>query len=57
MHSLDIRTLSFLVLATSLLLALAMQLVNRLNPNYPAVGAWTLGAGQSTLGFALVCLR
>lgn len=57
MQFLDIRTLSFLAMASTLLLALAMQLSNRIARGNPAVRAWTWGAGLNVLGLALIGLR
>ncbi len=57
MQFLDIRTLSFLTMASTLLLALAMQLSTRIARGNPAVRAWTWGAGLNVLGLALIGLR
>ncbi len=57
MQNIDIRTLSFLAMVSSLLLALGMLLINRVARDNPAVRAWAWGASQCALGFTLIGLR
>jgi diguanylate cyclase (GGDEF)-like protein/PAS domain S-box-containing protein len=57
MHYIDIRTLIFLAMASSLLLAIAMQLANRITRDNPAVWAWAWGAALGAVGLSLVGLR
>ncbi|TRZ89100.1 MAG: PAS domain S-box protein [Rhodocyclaceae bacterium] len=55
--SLDIRTLSFLAMVSSLLLALGLQLVNRTVAANPSLRLWAAGATANGIGFVLVALR
>lgn len=57
MLSLDIRTLSFLATLTSLLLAVGLQLVNRVITQEPALRLWARGAMAASGGFILLALR
>lgn len=57
MQSLDIRTLSFVAMLTSLLLALGLQLVNRVIAKDPSLRVWALGATANGAGFVLLALR
>jgi len=57
MHSLDIRTLSFVAMLTSLLLALGLQLVNRIIAKDTSLRLWTLGATANSAGFVLFSMR
>jgi len=57
MPLLDIRTLSFLALITSLLLALGLQLVNRTIAKDPCLRLWTVGASVSGAAYVLFALR
>ena len=57
MIHLDIRTLSFLAMISSLLLAAGMLLVNRVIARDPSLRLWALGAGVGAVGFVLFSLR
>ncbi len=57
MLSLDIRTLSFLATLTSLLLAVGLQLVNRVITQEPALRLWARGAMAASGCFILLALR
>ncbi|MCX7176299.1 MAG: EAL domain-containing protein [Proteobacteria bacterium] len=57
MLTLDIRTLSFLTMVSSLLLALGLQLVNRTTAKNPGLSLWAMGATANGAGFVLVALR
>ena len=57
MLNLDIRTLSFLAMLTSLLLAAGLLLVNRVITHDPALRLWARGAMAAGGGFILLALR
>ncbi|MCK9202610.1 MAG: PAS domain-containing protein, partial [Gallionella sp.] len=57
MPGLDIRTLSFLAMISSLLLAVGLQLVNRLITRDPSLRLWALGASVSAAGYVLFAVR
>jgi len=57
MPSLDIRTLSFLSMISSLLLAVGLQLVNRLITRDPSLRLWASGASVSAAGYVLFAVR
>lgn len=57
MPSLDIRTLSYLAMISSLLLAVGLQLVNRLVVREPSLRLWALGASVSAAGYVLFVVR
>lgn len=57
MTSLDIRTLSFLAMMSSLLLALGLVLVNRVISNDPSLRLWAMGASANGTAFILLALR
>ncbi|MEK8050011.1 ATP-binding protein [Ideonella sp. DXS22W] len=53
----DVRLLFLMAMLSSLLLALNMLLIRRLNPELKGVSAWQTGSAISALGFCLVSLR
>ncbi len=57
MTSLDIRTLSFLAMLSSLLLAGGLLLVSRVIAKDASLRLWTLGACANGLAFVLLALR
>ena len=57
MISLDIRTLGFIAMLSSILLALGLQFVNRVIVRDAAFRLWTIGATVSGIGFVLLALR
>jgi PAS domain S-box-containing protein len=57
MLSLDVRTLSFLAMITSLLLAAGLLIVNRVITRNPALRLWAMGATAIGSGFVLLALR
>jgi diguanylate cyclase (GGDEF)-like protein/PAS domain S-box-containing protein len=57
MTSLDIRTLSFLAMVSSLLLALGSVLVNRVISKDPSLRLWAMGASANGAAFVLLALR
>ena len=57
MLSLDIRTLSFLSMVGSLLLALGLLLVNRIIARDQSLRLWALGASVAAAGYVLLALR
>ena len=54
MPTLDIRTLSFLAMLTSVLLAVGLQLVNRVIKRDPALRFWAMGSTALGVGFVLL---
>ena len=57
MFNLDIRSLSFMGMLSSILLAVGLQFVNRVIVRDPAFRLWTIGATASGLAFVLLALR
>lgn len=57
MPSLDIRTLSFVAMVSSVLLALGLQIVHRIMLNDPSLRLWAKGAMSAGAGFVLMALR
>jgi PAS domain S-box-containing protein len=57
MLNLDIRTLSFLAMLSSLLLALGLQVVSRVIKSDPSLRLWAMGATAIGIGFVLLALR
>ena len=57
MLSLDIRTLSFIAMISSLLLAVGLQLVNRVVVKDPSLRLWAMGASANGGGFILFAMR
>jgi diguanylate cyclase (GGDEF)-like protein/PAS domain S-box-containing protein len=57
MLNLDIRTLSFLVMLSSLLLALGLQIVNRVIKGDSSLRFWAIGETVFSAGLVLVTLR
>ncbi len=57
MLNLDIRTLSFLAMLSSLLLALGLQVVSRVIKRDPSLRLWAMGASAIGIGFVLLALR
>ncbi|MCF8198778.1 MAG: diguanylate cyclase [Sulfuritalea sp.] len=57
MLDLDIRTLSFLTMLSSLLLALGLQIVHRVIARNPSLRLWAMGATATGIGFVLLALR
>ncbi|MCX7166962.1 MAG: PAS domain S-box protein, partial [Rhodocyclales bacterium] len=57
MLSLDIRTLSFLAMISSLLLAMGLQIANRIIVKDPSLRLWTLGASANGAAYILFALR
>jgi PAS domain S-box-containing protein len=55
--NLDIRTLSFIATLTSLLLAVGLQIVNRVITRNPALRLWAMGSTAIGGGFVLLALR
>lgn len=55
--TLDIRTLSFLVTISSLLLALGLNFVRHVVANDPSLRQWAMGATAVCVGFVLIALR
>jgi signal transduction histidine kinase len=57
MLTVDIRTLTFLAVASSLFFAIAMQLLKRISGENQAVSLWSVGATAIGAGYLLVGLR
>lgn len=57
MTSLDIRTLSFLSMASSLLLAVGLHVVNRVIARDPSLRLWAGGASFNAVAYVLLALR
>ena len=57
MRNLDIRTLSFLATISSLLLAVGLQLVNRVIAKDPSLRLWALGTSASGVAYVLFAVR
>lgn len=57
MTSLDIRTLSFLAMLSSLLLAVGLLLVNRVICKEASLRLWAMGASANGVAFVLLALR
>ncbi|MCX7174583.1 MAG: PAS domain S-box protein [Proteobacteria bacterium] len=57
MTSLDIRTLFFLAMVTSVLLAVGLQIVNRIIVKDPSLRLWALGASVNGVAYILLALR
>ena len=57
MPNLDIRTLSFLAMLSCLLLAIGLQIVNRIITRNTSLHLWAIGATVTGLGFILLALR
>lgn len=57
MRNLDFRTLSFLAMVSSLLLAAGLQLVQRTSARAPGLPEWTLGLCAAAVAYALLALR
>ncbi|MCP5269381.1 MAG: diguanylate cyclase [Zoogloeaceae bacterium] len=57
MPNLDIRTLSFLAMISSILLAVGLQVVNRVITRDASLRLWAMGATATGLGFVLLALR
>jgi PAS domain-containing protein len=55
--NLDIRIFALLAVGSSVLFAVAMQMVKRVAGKDPAVDAWALGASVGAIAFALIALR
>jgi len=53
----DIRILSFLGFVSALMLAVGMQLVNRISPNNAAIRSWTIGATLHAVGYTVIYMR
>ena len=57
MFNLDIRTLIFVAMLSSILLAIGLQFVSRVIVRDPAFRLWTIGATATGAGFVLLALR
>jgi diguanylate cyclase (GGDEF)-like protein/PAS domain S-box-containing protein len=57
MNFLDIRTLTFLAMFSSILLALGLQLVNRHIANEPSLKFWSWGTTATGVTYVLLALR
>ena len=57
MLNLDIRTLSFITMLSTILVAIGLQFVNRVIVRDPAFRLWTLGATASGVGYVLLAMR
>lgn len=57
MPNLDIRTLSFLAMLSSLMLALGLQVVHRVITKDASLRLWAIGATVIGVGFVLLALR
>ena len=57
MTSLDIRTLSLIAMISSLLLAVGLQIVNRVIAKDPSLRLWALGASANGAAFVLLAAR
>ncbi|OHC61623.1 MAG: hypothetical protein A2040_10875 [Rhodocyclales bacterium GWA2_65_19] len=57
MHSLDIRSLSFIAMLSSVLLALGLQIVNRVIAKDSSLRLWAWGASANGAAFILLAAR
>lgn len=57
MPHLDIRSLSFIAMVSSLLLAVGLQFANRIITKDPSLRLWAIGATANGAGFVLLALR